>query len=117
MSDTYNGTYVLGIVGTRRAWYYSGFRKIVDQFIEVHGLPSLIVSGGQVGIDKYAERYAENAEIPFREHPAEKNSTAYFHARNQLIVDDSDVLLAITDEDSRGTYDTLLVPRRKESTL
>lgn len=110
---SHSDTYVLGIVGTRRAWYYGGFRKIVDAFIKERGVPSLIVSGGQVGVDKFAERYAEENEIPFREYPAEKNSTPYFHARNQKIVNDSDVLLALPDDASTGTHDTIARAHKK----
>ena len=38
--------YALGIVGTRRAWNYPSFRRLVDKYILTNGTPSHIVSGG-----------------------------------------------------------------------
>lgn len=70
---------------------------------------TLIVSVGAVGADALAEIFADKYKIPLRIHYAEwnryGNQAGFF--RNQLIVDDSDIIIAFWNGASTGTKSTI----------
>lgn len=102
----------LGIVGSRR---WSDFLSFGAQ------MPSLdeydtIVSGGQLGVDKMAERLAAVLGKEFICYPKlrkDGDARAQAHARNQRIVDASDALIAFPGPHSTGTWDTVRRAREK----
>lgn len=68
-----------------------------------------IVSGGAKGIDTLAEQYALRHNIPvkiFKPNTKLLGKWAYL-ARNDQIVKEADVIVAIWDGESRGTYYTI----------
>jgi hypothetical protein len=67
--------------------------------------PSAIVSGGAKGADKLAEKYAlDHGHSLFVYQPDwERYGKSAGYKRNQQIVDNSDVLAAFWDGESRGT--------------
>ncbi|MCD8296694.1 MAG: DNA-processing protein DprA [Prevotella sp.] len=97
---------IVGIVGTRKATDYDGFKKLVSPYRKfITG----IVSGGAKGIDTLAKRLAQEWDIPFEEFLPDytfygRQATLI---RNSQIVDASDRILAFPASDSRGTLDTI----------
>lgn len=70
---------------------------------------SLIVSGGASGADNLAERFADKYQIKILIHYPDWDlygKKAGF-VRNQLIVDDSDIVIAFWDGASTGTKSTI----------
>lgn len=73
-----------------------------------------IVSGGARGIDTLAEQYAHKNNIPvkiFKPDTALFGKWAYL-ARNDQIVQEADIIVAIWDGKSRGTYYTINQARK-----
>lgn len=69
----------------------------------------IIVSGGAKGPDSAAENVASQLKLKCVVHTPrwEVYGKAAAYARNELIVEDSDVLLAFWDASSRGTRHTI----------
>lgn len=76
----------------------------------------IIVSGGAVGTDKIAEKFAEQkgieAEIYEPEYDKFPTKVAPIK-RNQTIVDNSDYLIAIFDGSSKGTASTIRMAEKR----
>lgn len=99
----------IGVVGSRTFKDYDLLEEWLNVFTESFRV--VIISGGAKGADALAKRYAD-------EHLDEDRYVEYFpdwnslgksagFARNQLIVDDSDIIVAFWDGKSKGTMDTL----------
>ena len=86
----------VGIVGARAMTDYGVFKPIIDAWIAAHGRPDVIVSGGAVGADSLAERYAEEHDIAMIMHLPKffLPSPQRYYERNRDIVDDSDYIIA-----------------------
>jgi len=91
---------IVGIVGSRDFTDYAYFTKIVS-VIPI----SLIVSGGAIGADSLAERYSIELNIPLVKHKPNWDmfGKAAGMIRNKLIVDQSELVIAVWDDKSRGT--------------
>lgn len=105
----------IGIVGSRTFPQLN----LVSWFIRDLPLGVTIVSGGAQGVDGAAVEYAKRRGMETREHlpdtsgcKARHEFTERFYARNQKIVDDCDLLVAFTEKDSGGTWDTIKRARR-----
>ena len=109
----------LAIIGSRTFNNYALLSKTLgvhfyymihsDEFGEYE-----IISGGANGTDNIAKQYAENTNIKYVEFPAEWNKygkSAGF-IRNQQIIDNSDMVLAFWNGESRGTADTIEKAKR-----
>jgi hypothetical protein len=108
--------YRLAIVGSRTYTDYIDFCKKVDVYIEKHGKPDIIVSGGAIGTDTMAEQYAKHKNIEtniFRPQYTKYGDKAPL-IRNTLIVNNCDRLIAFFTVESKGTYDTWNKAQRKE---
>lgn len=99
----------LGIVGSRDFDNYLIFCDKVDAVRETHPEIDTIVSGGARGADSYAEKYAHENGLNLIVHQADWNKygRAAGFKRNQLIWDDSDVIIAFWDGESKGTKHTI----------
>ena len=86
----------VGIVGARAMTDYGVFKPIIDAWIAAHGRPDVIVSGGAVGADSLAERYAEEHDIAMIMHLPKffLPSPERYYSRNRDIVHDSDHIIA-----------------------
>lgn len=105
----------IGIVGTRKPKItFEKFSQIIDDYKPIH-----IVSGGAKGIDTFAENYAKLNNIPFTIFPPEYNKYGRIatFVRNQQIVDASDMIIAFTSKDSKGTIDTIRRTKRSNKSL
>lgn len=115
----------LGIVGSRHYNNYEEFCSVVSQIIDMWGLPNNVVSGGHTdkygntkpGTDTLAWRWANDNNINIIEHNAEwdKYGRAAGPIRNQLIVNDSNVILAFVAPTSTGTLNTIGLAKKNPS--
>lgn len=96
----------VAIVGSRVFDDYSLLDKVITDYANCQ--PSgitMIISGGAVGADKMAERYAREHSIPIKLYLPDwgtygKSAGAI---RNALIVQECDICFAFWDGQSRGT--------------
>ena len=102
-------TVKLAIVGSRNFTDYSVVEKAVDEYIQLIGQPSLIISGGAKGVDTLAEQYAEAHKISkliFQANWAKYGKRAG-PIRNKEIVNECTHVIAFVATDSVGTKDTI----------
>lgn len=105
----------IGIVGTRNPKItFEEFSKIIDVYNPTH-----IISGGAKGIDTFAENYAKLNNLPFTIFPPEYNKYGRIATfiRNQQIVDASDMIIAFSSKESKGTIDTIRRTKRSNKSL
>ena len=81
--------------------------------------PEFLVSGGAKGIDAYAKKLSEDLNIPIWEFLPDyktygRNAPI---VRNELIVKNSDVIIAFPSESSKGTYDTIRKAKKFNKTV
>lgn len=107
----------VGIVGSRSITDKDHVFSILDfclsRLLQEHEI--VICSGGAVGIDTMAEDFAEQKGLKteiFLPNYTEYGKSATF-VRNQLIVDNSDYLIAITTG-SKGTASTIRMAKKKD---
>tara|TARA_R100000789_G_scaffold86_1_gene266 strand:- start:1235 stop:1645 length:411 start_codon:yes stop_codon:yes gene_type:complete len=119
-------SYKLGIVGSRvftsragQIWNpkITNPREFVfnhmDQYVTKYGKPSLVISGGAKGADKYGIEWAQARNIPTKIYSPDQRliNTAGFRTaamtRNTDVVNASDKVVAFWDKKSVGTKDTL----------
>ena len=101
---------ILAIVGSQTFQDYALLCRVVGQ---VKGEVSVIVSGGAIGADTLAERYAGEHGITMRVYPADwilHGKSAGFR-RNQTIVHHADAVIAFWDGQSPGTKHTIRLAR------
>lgn len=103
---------IFAVVGSRHFFGYEQVSKILDEYtFFITG----IVSGGALGVDTLAIRYAKEHGIPWVEHLADwgKYGKKAGHLRNRLIVSDADFMLAFPTSDSKGTINSINLAREK----
>ena len=103
----------IGIVGSRSIADRKMIFERMDALIAERGV-SMIVSGGARGVDRLAEEYARERQIPFQvfypELPARGARWCYTracYARNKQIVENCDLLVAFVDKETGGTWNTI----------
>lgn len=108
----------LGVIGTRKLDDYS----IVEEAINKH-FPnvSFIVSGGAVGADSLGVLYAQIHNIPYFEHLPDlkkyPNFTVAAKARNTLIIEDCEAVIAFWNGRPSGTTDGIEKARARKIPL
>lgn len=94
----------LAVIGSRTFLDYSLLERTLNKF----NLIERIISGGAVGADSLAKRYAEEHDIECKEFLPDYRkygSPAALFKRNRDIVDASDCVIAFWDGTSTGTKD------------
>ncbi|MBN1604611.1 MAG: DUF2493 domain-containing protein [Chitinispirillaceae bacterium] len=93
--------------------------KLIEWFVNDLPLGVVIVSGGAMGVDKAAEEFAKNRGLEFVEFlpdltgcSARHEFTEKYYERNQKIVDHSDLIVAFTEKEHGGTWDTIKRARK-----
>jgi hypothetical protein len=104
----------LAIVGYRGFTDYHLFKRHLVEFIEQHGEPVEIISGGAKGADAMAERYAkeENLPVVILKPDWKTQGRKAGILRNTDIVARCTHLLAFPSENGRGTQDTIKKAKR-----
>ena len=101
----------VAVVGSRTFHSYELMKATLSTFDISH-----IVSGGAMGADKLAERYAKEMGIPTTIFKPDWNGPygrGAGLARNGDIVDASDMVVAFWDGESHGTLNTINQARKK----
>lgn len=95
---------IIGVIGSRT---FIDYDLMVDTL--KHIKITKIVSGGAVGADSLAERYAKEHNIPTQIFLPdwEKNGKSAGFKRNTDIVNESDMIVAFWDGTSKGTLDSI----------
>lgn len=90
------------IVGSRQYDDYEAFSRLVSCFKKDI---DMIISGGAIGVDTMAYRYAIEHGITFVCHPPkpEEPYPARFFRRNLRIVEQAEIIMAFPTINSRGT--------------
>ena len=98
----------VAVVGGREFTDKDYMFHALDVFRDKYGIGH-IVSGGAKGADTLAESYAKSRCIPYTVYPADwdKNGKIAGYMRNELIVKDSEIVLAFPTKNSKGTWDTI----------
>lgn len=106
-------TITLAVVGSRSFNDYAFLSKRLDAIRQSYHVTG-IVSGGAVGPDRLAERYARENAIPMRvirpqwnSGPAGQFNIRAGFERNTTIVEAVDRVVAFWDGESNGTRDTI----------
>lgn len=99
----------LAIVGGRDYADYTNFKIIVDEYIKEIGTPSKIISGGAMGVDTMAEKYANENNIPITVLKPDWNKLGKKAGilRNTDIIEASTHVLALPTQKSVGTHDSI----------
>lgn len=94
----------IAVIGSRNFNDYGRLKACLERL-----KPTKIVSGGSHGADKLAEYYADENGIDKIIHLPEwdKYGKGAGIVRNQLIIDDCDMVVAFWDKKSRGTRDSI----------
>jgi len=91
----------LAVVGGRDFTNYSLMKEVLDHIQDI----TVIVSGGALGADSLARRYAQERNLPIKEFIPDWTKDGKFAGlkRNILIVNECDQLIAFWDTKSKGT--------------
>ncbi|MDO1451079.1 DUF2493 domain-containing protein [Rhodocytophaga aerolata] len=102
------------VIGSRSFTNYT----IVEDTLDGYDLP-LIISGGAIGADSLAERYAEEKGIPtlIFKPDYEKYGKSAPILRNKEIIDAAERVIAFWDGKSRGTAYTIKYALQKGLTV
>ena len=95
----------LAIVGSRSITDDTFVKRILNSYKFMFGTPSYIISGGAKGIDSIGESWADNLKINkkiFKPDWTKYGKKAGF-IRNEDIIKNCDICLAIWDGESKGT--------------
>lgn len=96
------------IVGSRGITDYGQLLKAVEGTAITE-----VISGGAMGVDKMAERYAKEKNLPLTIiRPDWRKGKEAGPMRNQQIVEAADQVIAIWDGQSKGTADTIRRARK-----
>ena len=116
----------IGIVGSQENLHKDAWRWVIN-VVEKFELEDVLVSGGcKRGPDQWAEeayslkRFNPKAiihDVPKGDYPTRRDFAIAAHNRNQLIVDDADVVIAFWNGFSGGTHDTIQKTRKANKRL
>jgi hypothetical protein len=103
----------VAIIGGRN---FDDYERLSQVITNLHVPVKSIVSGGAKGADRFAERYAEEKNIPITVFLPdwEKHGKAAGMVRNVQIVENADFLVAFWDGESLGTKHSIDLAKRKK---
>ena len=102
----------IGIIGTRKRNIITDYQIVKDAFFEIYEEGDWIVSGHcPKGGDAFAEKIAFDYGIPILIFPPKKHTAKEYFARNTLIAQNSDFIIACLVRPSEPIEDILLRDR------
>jgi len=108
----------IAIVGSRGFNDYDNLKKFILQHINIEDI-SLVVSGGAIGADTLAEKFAQEYDIKKKifipQWDTYGKKAGYM--RNIDIVREADIVFAFWDGKSHGTQHTINIAKDKHKTL
>ena len=113
----------VAVVGSRTYKNYKEFKGLLSQKLflicdreEDYLSKVKIVSGGAIGVDSMAERFAREYNIPIKVFKAnwEFHGRGAGYIRNNDIMHASNICIAFWDEESRGTKHTINLFRKSK---
>jgi hypothetical protein len=98
----------IGIIGTRKRNIITDFHCTKEKFFEIYNEGDWIVSGHcPKGGDAFAERIAFDYGIPILLFPPKKLTRKEFYARNLLVANECDIILACIINPHEGVLQVL----------
>lgn len=97
---------MIGVIGNRIGWNYETVRAVLKS-LNVTRDKCIIVSGGAIGVDSYAQQYAKEYGIPIIIVYPDPNviSPVRYFDRNDIIIELCDKIIAFHKGHKRGgTY-------------
>jgi SLOG family YspA-like protein len=113
--DDHHKMTILAIVGSRTMVDQDLFDVEMEKWVKRYGQPDEIVSGGAVGADRMAERYAEKYGIPITVFKPDYERYPGKYApivRNTQIIEHCTHVLAFPYRQGRGTQDSMKKAKR-----
>jgi len=108
----------IAVVGSRSFSDFDKLEKFILSKVSLKDI-ELVISGGAIGADDLAERFAYKHNIPkqvFKPDWNKYGKRAGF-LRNQLIVKNADTVFAFWDGESRGTLLSINIAKESGKTL
>ena len=106
----------VAIIGGRNFTDYHFLKTTIQNWEEIHGSFTTVVSGGASGADELGEKYADEfgkEKLIFLT-DWKTHGKAAGPIRNTIIIDNSDAVLAFPTPTSRGTWDSVNKVKKKE---
>ncbi len=109
MVDLKTKNICLAIVGSRNFTDEKKFKQWVHNWVELHGKPSVIISGGAKGADTLAETYANDNHIQLKIFHADWKTYGLKAGplRNTHIVISCTHMIAFPSKHGKGTQDSI----------
>lgn len=103
----------IAVIGSRNFVSYNRLAQVLYDVIERHPEPH-IVSGGAVGTDSLAQKYAEKMGLSITIHYPDWNrhGKAAGMIRNRKIIEDCDIAVAFWVDESKGTAGAIELCRK-----
>lgn len=108
----------IAIVGSRNFYDYDILVEFIKENIDIN-IIKLVISGGAVGADSLAERFAYNFNIEkkiFKPDWQKYGKRAGF-LRNKTIIENADIVFAFWDGESRGTLSSINLAKEQDKKL
>ena len=112
--------YYIGVVGGRDFDDYRMMKRILNPHLKElqKRFRVVIVSGGAMGADKLAEKYARKNQLEIIIFPADWSiGPRAGPERNKKIVAQSDELFAFWDGESKGTRSTITISQKQNKSV
>lgn len=102
----------IGVVGSRS---FNDYKLLKDTLDKYKGKMWLLVSGGAKGADSLGEKWANENHIKTLIHRPDwdRYGKSAGFVRNELIVDDSDLIISFWDGLSRGSENSINLAKKK----
>ena len=109
----------IAIVGGRDFNDYTLLKESILAYIDAHGKPENIVSGGAKGADTLAAQFATEMGIPLLvfKPDYQKSGRGATLVRNTQIIENAEVVFAFWNGQSKGTNDSIKKAKKLEKEL